>query len=983
LASSEARLAKARGSLFSIPPWRPFADDLAAGLLAFYPDRLALARLLLLLPTRRAIRALTDAFVRESEGKALLLPRMAPVGDIDADEIAGGEGGPLFLGRDGPAEALPAITPQARRLALAKILSGGRGLAAAEALALATKLGAALDTLEIEGRRAADLADAVPAGELQAHWAVNAQVLQAVLQVWPALLEERQLMDAARRRNLQLQGLAERWAATPPPFPVILAGFSSAPPAVARLARTIARLPEGRVIMPGLDLGMTAEAWTLVRGEDGQAGLETHPQHGMARLLDAAALSPLEAEPWLAQSQRSGSASARAELVSRALQPPQLSGAMVVAPSPEAVAGLRMVEAANAAEEALAIAIALRQVVERPGRTAALVTPDRALAARVAVQLQRFGIAIDDSAGEPLKRTMPGSLLVALAAAAGEGFAPVALLTLLQHPLVRAGDARLDWLNAVRALDRLALRRVRPAPGLAGVARRLATARRVPAELSDWWSDEVMPLLAPLEPMPRTAEALVDRLRAVALALAGDALWAGEAGRALVRLFEALETCRADLANLPVTPDDAAAFVDGLLGDETVRPRFNRHPQLAIWGPLEARLQSADLLVMAGLNEGVWPGTPAPDPFLAPAIRRVLDLPGLARRTGLQAHDFASGLGAPEVLLTRSLREGSAPAVASRFWQRLRAAAAGLPDGGALTPGAEALLLAARALDRPAIERPCSRPEPAPPPAERPRAIRVTEVAMLKADPFAFYARRMLGLTPLEPRDAEPTAGERGQVVHKVLERWLDEGSDAPELLARLIDEELAKLGERPELAALWRPRVERMVDWVVGELARAPEWNPIAWEKSGELVWQGITLSGRVDRIDSNGAALRVIDYKTGAVPAPKEVAGLYQTQLGLLAAMAEGGHFDLAAALEVTRLDYLKLSGGREPGAEKPALGKKADEGAVRAHIDNAFKDFTEVAGRLLLGHQPFRAKQHMVYGRRFRDYDQLSRVAEWLGR
>ncbi len=988
MASSEtpdpqAAFSQSRAGLFSIPPWRPFADDLAAGLLARYPDRMALARVLLLLPTRRAIRALTDAFVRESDGAALLLPRMVPAGDIDTDAIEGWEGSPLFAGLDGPADLLPAVAPQARRLALAKILGRARGLSAAEALALATQLGVALDTLEIEGRRATDLAEAVPAGGVQAHWSANAEVLKAVMEHWPALLEARGLVDAARRRNLQLHRLAERWAASPPPHPIVLAGFASAPPAVARLARTIARLPAGLVVMPGLDLAMPADSWALIRGEAEEPGLETHPQHGMARLLDAADLSPLEAQPWPTASARAGSSPARAALVSHALLPPALAGGQAEAPADAALAGLRMVEAANPAEEALVVAIALRQVVERPGLTAALVTPDRALAARVAVQLQRFGIAIDDSAGVPLKRTLPGSLLVALAAAAGEGFAPVALLTLLQHPLVRSGEARLPWLNNVRALDRLALRGIRPARGLGGIARRLATTRDTPDGLKDWWAAEVTPSLAPLEPLPATAEALLDRLREVAVSLAGDALWAGEAGRALVRTFEVLEACRPDLALLPVTADDAAAFVDGLLGDQTVRPRGSRHPQLAIWGPLEARLQTADLVVMAGLNEGTWPGMPAPDPFLAPVIRRTLGLPGLARRTGLQAHDFASGLGAPDVLLTRAVREGSAPSVASRFWQRLRAACGGtLPDGGQLAPSAAALIGAARAIDRPPVEEKWARPEPQPPASARPRALSVTEVATLKADPFAFYARRVLGLKPLDPRDAEPTAGDRGQAVHKVLERVLEEHLSEPGSIARLIDSELAKLGDRPELVALWRPRVQRMIHWALDLIAEDPVWTPVKWERDGTLEWRGITLKGRVDRIDSNGRALRVIDYKTGAVPAVKDVEALYQTQLALLARMATAGEFGLAAGAPVDRLDYLKLSGGRDPGSSKAALGKASTD-EIQAHIKAASEDFQQLVGAYLLGDAPFRAKQHMVYGRRFSDFDQLARVAEWLGR
>ena len=973
----------ARRGLFTIPAHRPFADDLAAGLLALYPDPLQLARVLLLLPTRRAIRSLTEAFVRESAGKALLLPRMVPAGDLDPDEVEGWEAGPILAGLDGPGEVRPPISPEARRVALAKLLAASRP--APEALAMAAQLAAVLDTLEIEGVRAADIEAAVPRGELQDHWAANARVLQVVAEAWPDLLAARGLMDPARRRNLQLDALATRWAAQPPPFPVLLAGFASAPPAVARLARTVARLPEGRLVLPGLDLSMSAEGWALGAGDADMPGQETHPQFGMARLLGAAGLSPLEVEPWPHAGSRAGSPPARTELVARALLPPALSGGQPPARQMEAPEGVRMIEAANPAEEALLIALALRQLVERPGLTAAVVTPDRALAQRVQVQLKRFGIEIDDSAGVPLAQTQPGSLLVALAKAAGERFAPVALLAALQHPLVRTGDARLDWLNHVRALDRIALRGIRPAPGLDGVAARLRRSTKATDDLKDWWTDEATRLLAPLDRLAPSADALLDQLRAVAEAVAGPALWGGDAGRALTRLFDALGEARADLAAIRVKPDEAAAFVSGLMQGAVVRPRFNRHPQLAIWGPLEARLQSADLLVLAGLNEGIWPAMPTPDPFLAPAIRRALDLPGLARRTGFQAHDFATGLGAREVLITRALREGGAPSVASRFWQRLRAAAGGLPDSGTLTPARDVLLAVARSLDRSTAEQRLPRPEPAPPAAERPRSLSVTEVAMLKADPFSFYARRMLGLKPLDPHDAEPTSGERGQVVHDILERWLSEGRPGPARRAELVDELLATLGERPDLAALWRPRVTRMVEWVADELERdiAAGWSPLAWEVSGTLDWRGITLKGRADRIDSNGAALRILDYKTGREPKIAEVSGLYQTQLALLAAIAARGGLGVDGELPVERLDYLKLSGGKEPGQLKPALGKSAGPEQVETHLQAAFEDFTSLVEGWLLGDRPFRAKQHMVYGRRFRDFDHLARVAEWLGR
>lgn len=972
-----------RGSLFTIPGWRPFADDLAAGLLAQFPKPLDLARVLLLLPTRRSIRALTEAFLRESQGAALLLPRMVPAGDLDLEEVEAFEGGPLFDLMGGASEARPAISPLARRLALAAILAGGRRLPAAEALAMGGQLGAALDTLEIEGKRAADLSGAVPEGQLQSHWEKNARVLEAVVTAWPQLLEARGLMDAAQRRTLQLTSLADRWAETSPDFPVVMAGFAAAPPAVAGLARVVARLPHGRLVLPGLDLDLPDAAWALLKGTDGEPALQTHPQYGMSRLLAEARLSPGEAVPWPWQSARAASAPERAALVARALLPADLGGDVMPAPPAQALSGLRMVEASNPAEEALVIALAMRQVVEHPGRTAALITPDRALAARVAVQLKRFGITVDDSAGTPLATTGPGSLLLALAGAAAERFAPVPLLALLQHPLVMAGEARVDWLNQVRQLDLEALRGIRPGPGLSAVQARLRNRAKAPMELRDWWADKVVPLLAPLERMGGTAQDLLETLRDVAIALAGDGLWAGEAGRTLARLFDALAPCGEDLARLAVSPDDAAAFAGALMAGETVRPRASLHPQLHIWGLLEARLQTADLILMGGLNEGGWPGLPAPDPFLAPAIRRALGLPGLARRTGQEAHQFASGLGAPEVLLTRAIRAGGAPTVASRFWQRLVAAAGGLPDSGPLAPGRDALLAVARGLDRPDAMNAYARPEPSPPARDRPREITVTDVALLKGDPFAFYAKRLLRLKQLEARDAEPTAGERGQVVHDILKRVLDEDVPPPQRIDELIDQELLKLGERPEIAALWRPRVERMVDWALAKMAEEADWTPLCWETSGEMAVGGIRLKGRADRVDSSGDGLRIVDYKTGRAPSIGEVVDLYQTQLALLGRMAEAGLFGDAGGQKTIALEYWKLSGGRKPGEIKRALGTKAGADEVQAHLDAALADFQELVGGWLMGDRPFRAPLHMVYGRRFGEYEQLARVAEWLGR
>ncbi len=972
-------------------------DDLAFGLIAQAQggDDLALARSLVVLPNRRAIRALTDAFVRLSQGRALLLPRMAPIGDLEADAALGS----FAQGLEGAAEMVPAISPLARQLALMRMVHG-HGRAATDSFALAGQLAAALDTLEVEGKRPTDLADLVVGEDLQAHWQTSLAVLQLVLQEWPALLAERGLQDASRRRTLMLEALRDRWSRNPPAAPITLAGFSSAPPAVAALLAVAARLPLGQVVLPGLDHALQAETWQLIAGAEGAPALETHPQHGFARLLAGMRIGPGEVQPWPHRCGHPGSAAARTDLVRRAMAPAALTANwQLQSTAPDALGGVQFLEADSPAQEALAIAIAMRQLLHHEGKTAALITPDRALAKRVRVQLARFAITVDDSAGEPLANLPPGSLLRALAQSCAERFAPVALLGLLKHPLVRAGDARLAWLNRVRTLDRLVLRGLRPAPGLHGVRERITLlasddgareARLAPSEqaeveaLLDWWDREVVPPLARLDSNgPVALDALLADLQAAAEALAGVGLWTGSAGRALAQRMQDLQESRADLARVQLALPEAPQLVAALLADVPVRPLYGQHPQLFIWGPLEARLQRADLLILGGLNEGIWPGMPAPDPWLAPAVRRLLDLPGLARRTGLQAHDFASAVGAPEVLLTRSVREGQAPSVPSRFWQRLQAAAGNARGAPVLLPEVADLLLAARWLAVPENPVRMARPAPRPPLDVRPKRLSVTEVATLKADPFAFYARRIMRLSPLDPLDSDPTGGDRGSLVHAVMLRLARQPEASLAEVEEMVDAAIATLGERPDIAALWRGRVLRMALWVQQKLAEDLPWKPLVMEEKGRWDVAGVTLTGKPDRIDGQGRHLRIIDYKTGQMPKVTKVEALYDMQLALLALMAEAGAFPAVAGQDVVDLEYWKLSGGKKEGETRRAPGAKKTPEQLRSHIEDAGKEFARLAGGYLLGDWPFAAKLHPVYSLASKDFDHLARLVEWLDR
>jgi ATP-dependent helicase/nuclease subunit B len=858
---------RTRPALFTIPAHRAFADALAAGLIRrFGKDRMALARGLVLLPNNRAKRSVRDAFVRASGG-ALLLPRLVAIGDPELDEAAG-----AALDPAGDSDTVPpAVAPLQRRMILARLVEEERARAgapvdAAEAVRLAGELARTLDQLLVEEVKPERLRTIELAEELSTHWRRSLELFGIVLERWPEELRRLGRIDLADRRARLMARLAKRWRNAPPAGFVCAAGITTASPSVARLMRCVAELPQGLVVLPGLAVDMPEEEWQALgpHEPDPVTGrrprpIETHPQFQLKLLLDRMGINRSEVETWREGGGHDAGA-VRGRAVANALAPADFTAKWTGLPgSDRRLTGVVAAELATPAEEAQAIALALRGALETPGRTAALVTPDRALARRVAAHCARWGIAVDDSAGRPLSILPPGTLLIALAEAAAQRFAPVPLLALLKHPLVRFGPERVAWLEGARAVD-LRLRGPRPAPGLDGIDAHLGESRA-----GRWW-DEARTLLEPLgavfdggaQPLP----GLLAVLRETAGALCGDALWAGPAGRALGEWFADLEV-QAAAGPARIEPESVAPLLRTLLDEVAVRPPQGGHPRLALYGLIEARLQTADLMILGGLNEGTWPGQPAPDPWLAPRIRAELNLPGLDRRVGLAAHDLAEALGAPEVLLTRARRDARAPAIPSRFWLRLEAIASA--DG---LPRAHDLEGWTRALDDPGEHMPAARPEPTPPADLRPKQISVTQVDRLKADPYAFYAQRVLRLRQLDAVDADPSAAWRGTAVHGILEVWAREDEcriDAlrPRALAMMCDERT-----HPMLRALWWPRLDEAIDWIARTMAEqaAEGRRVLGIECSGKIAIAGVTLTGKADRIDRlPGGGIGIVDYKTG----------------------------------------------------------------------------------------------------------------------
>ena len=974
--------------VYSIAAHRGFADALVAGLVPRYSDPVfGLAKLTLLLPSSRAARTVSEAFIRyfgEAGGGGMLMPRMAVVGDLDLDEALGPLLDPLGAG-----DAIPsAVDPTLRWLRLAELIREVRGDDAPKGsalLRLARDAGRVMDRLLVEEIPPGDLvSDRVLdlLGELSEHWQRSLHLFASVQKKWRYELKDRGAVDAAQRRNLLFRHAAERWSAEPPATPIVAAGVTSAAPALAHLLKVVSGLPQGAVVLPDLDLAMSDAVWDEL-GAAGSGDAETpfgrgdavtHPQYHLKLLLERMGIARGEVQQWHRAGIGRGPPE-RTHAISSLFLPPEASKAWVdLPPEKRRLSGVRLIETANPEDEARAVALLVREALEVPGKRVAVVTPDRGLSARIVQQLTRWKIDADDTAGRPLPQTAAGRLFLLLADVTAEGAAPVPLMALLEHPLVQRDGMRGEWLDKARAFERK-LRGPRPASGLEPLS---DVARE--ASVLPWW-EEVAAILTPLMVEGEASLAdLLDRMAGTAEALCGDAVWEREDGCALARFIEDVRLHAREVGTALEAEDLPAALRDAM-DLVAVRPPYGGHPRVALYGLLESRLTRADLVICAGLNEGVWPATPATDPLLAPAVLRALGVPGADFRIGLAAHDLAGALGAPEVVLSRAARDAGGPAIPSRFLLRVRALL-----GQDLLERHEdrASVALARALDDASPIALAARPQPRPPAEQRKVELSVTGLDRLRSDPYQFYASSILSLKELDALDAEPTPAWQGTLAHAILEDWHNNGGD----LEALADKHLKEMHAHPLMRALWRPRLLKALEWIEAEIGNDPLRTPVLFEEKGEMVFKGVRIHGKADRIDVlEGGGLAVVDYKTGAPPSGREVEAGYALQLGTLGLMAEAGAFGGRTG-EAQVFEYWSLGRNAKSETGFGYVTTPLKEGSKRSGIPP--EDFlpetkrflTEALDAWILGDEPFTARLNPD-AKNYNTYDHLMRLDEWMGR
>ena len=972
--------------VYAVPPGQDFACAFARGLRARLAGAApeAAARTEVMVNTRRGARALEEALIDAARGSALL-PRIRLLAELGEDPMA-------------CPDLPPAILPLRRQLRLTRLveayLDRAEGASPSAAPQLAEALTRLLDEMHEEGVAPEALDDLV-AGDLPAsaaaHWQNALNFIDILRRAWPAIRDQAEggALDPKLRQRLVTERLAARWRATPPDRPVIAAGSTGSVASTAELMAAIARLPRGAAVLPGFDLNLPTDIW--------QAAGPDHPMAPFKRLLDLVGMQPGDVRPWSDQP----AATPRLRLLTEALRPAPVADAWraaagtLAAEAGPATEGLTLIEAPDPRHEAAAIALAIRRALEVPDSRIALVTPDASLARRVTAELVRFGVIPDDSLGRPLAQTPPAVFLRLLAQTAALGAEPVRLAGLLQHPMMRPGLPRADHLRMARRYETSVLR-ARPQPGLA------------PGKLPAWDKADRAEIAwrAAIEgPLGVLTNALaggslagiVAAHKAAAEALTrpdGETepeIWKAEAGTCLLaaiqRLAQAADAHGSDPAS------GYLALLDAALAGETLPPAAERpHPRVMIWGTQEARIQGADLVILGGLNEGTWPQTVSPDPWLSRPMRQSLGLPSPDRVIGLSAHDFVQGAARPRVILTRSRKVEGTPAVASRWLIRLENLLSGLADGAALEAmrarGAQLLSLVdlihlpESSIDRAPRARPC------PPVAARPRRLSVTQIETLIRDAYAIYAGKVLKLQPLDPLGRPPDFRDRGMVMHRIMEKFvrvamgnLPPRDVAREQLMEAADKVLAADVPWPDTRRIWRARIARFADWFLeGERQRREVGRPEGLEIKGALTLAApageFTLTARADRIDRlNTGGAAIYDYKAGSPPSKSQIEHGFNHQLHLQGAILMAGGFEGIEALEAASGAYLGLTGSGDGGKEQAVADLV---GQVSEHM----KNLDELLAAYDRPEQPYTSHGRPFLSTSVGDYDHLARRGEWDG-
>ena len=1029
--------------VYSIAPGENFLRRLAQfvleinGSIEQANDPFSLSRTTIYLPTRRAVRSLRTQFSILLGPKATFLPQLRTLGDGDFDDIdpflpAGEEGDPARV-----------INPLLRQITLARLVKrwvemiGVRTRelfrdediiipsSSAESLWLAKEIGDLIDQMETEEISWENFKNLVPnRDEYAGWWQLTLDFLQIAMKSWPEHLHQLGACDPPTHRRLLLDIRARQLENES--GLVIAAGSTGSIPATARFLKAVSQLPRGALILPGLDTSMSQRAWAQLSqsgpGDSNAAstnysshansGCEDHPQFGLANLLTTIGI---DREEVIQLGAPPADLENRARLTSIALLPSEQTGQwrQMMSEFPQvqmdkATSAISIIEAPAERQEALAIALILRQQIEIPDNHAALVTPDRNLARRVGAELKRFNLNIDDSAGFALGNTSPAIFIRLLISLTTQPANPLTCASFVKHPLLMAGQNVEDAALVGRHFEICLLREVLEIPNPGDFRQAIINFRdkitdhpHMPAIITKFTDEQWDHLISfchrldiALSPLvdaaktPLSLNRLFGDITQIATRLTENEnglsdLFSSDAGSELAQMFE--EIINSADSGFLCRPDELLSVFDALIAEKMVRSGALTHPRISILGPLEARLQPLDCVILGALNEGTWPALHDSGPFLNRPMKLAMELATPERRTGLSAHDFEQLMATPKVFLTRSGRVENAPTVPSRWLQRLTAIFGDdltqqLKDRGTR------YLDYANLLDQPLqkskrIERPC----PSPPVINRPKGLSITEIETWIRDPYAIYAKRILRLVPLPAIGTVSQPALRGTILHDAAAKFVQSDIDpfAPDAKAAFVSivRQLMTLNKIPaHISALWMPRFEEVArDFILFAQQQKSRIKQSHCEIDGKLSIgdTGFQLRGRADRIDlMNDGSVEILDYKSGLRPTAA-MARTLAPQLALEGAIIKAGGFTDLGSRIPSALEYVRM----RPRGEFDRQAVNNDAISASELADQKLAELKRLVLKYGNPAQGYISRFAIEVSENITgDYDHLARVREW---
>lgn len=982
--------------IFTIPIDRPFLSDLIQGIFNRFGEKPSdLKDLTIVLPTRRACRALKEAFFDEAPHQSMILPRILVLGDLSNDDIL-----PLMAHHDSSSGmmkqlmALPnALSPFRRHLILTRLLVEAKEYVPStlQGLHLAEDLSVLLDQIYAEEHDFQNLSNLVP-DNFAAHWQVTLQFLQILTQVWPEILRAEQALDPMDLRNQQFRLIAKEWTKAPPQKPIVFAGVNLALSSAADMIRSALLSPSVCLVLHGLDQVSSDDYWTKIK--------EDHPQYLLKKLLSHYEIDRLSI-PHFYQTKPQSHLD-RTLFLSEIFRPAEethLWKNLNKNPSHQtafdnSLTGLSYIEADHQEQEAQIIALLLRQFLhEHSEGLAAFITLDRSLAKRVQNHLKRWNIFIDDSAGASLFQSSLGSFMLLILSYITDQSDPVKLMALLKHSLCYMG---LDSSKRHELIAELECYYLRENEYECNIPLLIELSQTSNPELSDYLQKLFQNLsefnfhLSGQNESVKTLQLWIDLHMTTAEKLSQTqentcALWEETDSDELAHFWSDFSK-QADVFG-SIEIDDYTAMMSYFFKRHTVRPKSTMTPRLSILGPMEARLQSFDLAILGGLNEGSWPPEVTGDPWMSRQMRADFGLSALDQKIGISAHDFSQLFSTPQIVLTRSAKIGGTVAVPSRWILRTETLLKAFDLDKQFTQKSTYWKAIANRLDQADHFLPIDQPRPTPPVSMRPRRLSVTDIEKWIRNPYQIYARHILKLKPLKKLEIDFEAKDKGDIFHQVFEECLKTFPQGlpPNIDAWLHQKGLDIFGEKihnPRIRFFWWSRFEEIANWFIQtQREREADGYQIALiEEKGQMTFEtalgSFQLIGKVDRIDLlPDGAYEIIDYKTGTPPTKKDVEAGYSPQLTLEALMIQHRAFPLEPR-PVNLCTYWQLKGIQHiVKINKVLVGEKVTQSQQEAYhglisMITHYEDETT----------SYIAYPNFAIAGRYDDYRHLCRIDEW---